>query len=173
MTAPDDVECRLATDPAELAAAAELVYTSIPGLDRAGVRQRFSPEHAKQPTTVIAVAVVGTQVVGTLMSGPDTQLTSALPTDEVGLYSLLHYVAVSRRWHRQGIGKQLVGLARAQLQMAGVRRWIGGAENSEAGAFFASSGFTVLPPDTSMPLPGHGRQLCSRRPGYRWFHQDW
>jgi len=46
MIAPVDAAYRLTTG-AELAAAADLVYTSIPGLNRAVVSEWFPPEHAK------------------------------------------------------------------------------------------------------------------------------
>lgn len=56
MIAPVDVAYRLTTG-AELAAAADLVYTSIPGLNRAVVSEWFPPEHAKQPPTVVRTLI--------------------------------------------------------------------------------------------------------------------
>lgn len=173
MSTPVDVRYRLTTDDAELSAAAELVYSSISGLDQAGVSGWFRSGYAGRPLTVFTVALAGSQVVGTLMSHPNNRLVKAgLPAAEVRSCSWLQYVAVASDRRGEGIGRQLVDHARAEVQAVGVRKWIGGAENPEAATFFARCGFDVLAPGEPMRLPGTA-PIGSSRPGYRWFYQDW
>lgn len=113
-------------------------------------------------------------IIGGLVSQPDIRDLDQIPEDLrrgwVRRVSLLSHLAVIKKARGQGVARNLLATAEAQLRTVGIKWWYGlAAASAGNSAFFEAAGFDLLPEQliadgiTSARIMGLDR--ASTRPG--------